>query len=226
MTPPSDLRAQDRTQHHLPTAWHALGAIVAPWLRSPGRRLFRPPRIMKSAPAVTVGFREATGGGSASGDGITANGYVVARTKASVSKARSGRFRGIGVTEGSRVKTGDVIGSASRIAEHAAAGRERAGEREPVRGPARAGEGELKCFAVAARGQTSRPSPRSRPRRRASKCSRRSSPARAAQARTRRGNPPTRASSRRSRAPCCGRRGRRDRNAVVRRRRAHAHWRS
>lgn len=58
---------------------------------------------------VRVGTIEATGGGSASAEGISANGYVVARTKASVSSKILGRLAWIGVTEGSRVRTGDVI---------------------------------------------------------------------------------------------------------------------
>ena len=58
---------------------------------------------------VTAGTAEATGGGSASGAGISANGYVVARTKASVSSKILGRLAWVGITEGSRVRTGDVI---------------------------------------------------------------------------------------------------------------------
>jgi RND family efflux transporter MFP subunit len=58
---------------------------------------------------VTLGTAEATGGGSVSGDGISANGYVVARTKASVSSKILGRLAWIGVTEGTRVRTGEVI---------------------------------------------------------------------------------------------------------------------
>lgn len=59
--------------------------------------------------AVSVGTAEATGGGTASGDGISANGYVVARTKASVSSKILGRLAWIGVTEGSKLRTGEVI---------------------------------------------------------------------------------------------------------------------
>lgn len=67
-------------------------------------------RIVAGGPrAVTVGSAEATGGGSVSGDGISANGYVVARTKASVSSKILGRLAWIGVTEGSRVGAGDII---------------------------------------------------------------------------------------------------------------------
>jgi RND family efflux transporter MFP subunit len=58
---------------------------------------------------VKVASAEATGGGSASGEGITANGYVVARTKASVSAKILGRMASLGVTEGSEVREGTVI---------------------------------------------------------------------------------------------------------------------
>ena len=58
---------------------------------------------------VRVGQAEATGGGMASRAGISANGYVVARTKASVSSKILGRLAWIGVTEGSRVKPGETI---------------------------------------------------------------------------------------------------------------------
>ena len=49
--------------------------------------------------------------GSSGGDSslLNANGYVVARTKASVSSKVLGRLAWIGVTEGSHVRTGEVI---------------------------------------------------------------------------------------------------------------------
>src|SRR5262249_28421427 len=59
--------------------------------------------------AVTLGAAEATGGGSASGAGISANGYVVARTKASVSSKILGRLAWVGVTEGSQVRANQII---------------------------------------------------------------------------------------------------------------------
>jgi RND family efflux transporter MFP subunit len=62
-----------------------------------------------AAPTVAVGTAEATGGGSATGAGISANGYVVARTKASVSSKILGRLAWIGVTEGSELRAGEVI---------------------------------------------------------------------------------------------------------------------
>lgn len=66
-------------------------------------------RLAPAGPAVRVGLAEATGGGSATGAGISANGYVVARTKASVSSKILGRLAWIGVTEGSRLREGEVI---------------------------------------------------------------------------------------------------------------------
>lgn len=66
-------------------------------------------RLAPAGPAVRVGLAEATGGGSATGAGISANGYVVARTKASVSSKILGRLAWIGVTEGSRLREGEII---------------------------------------------------------------------------------------------------------------------
>jgi RND family efflux transporter MFP subunit len=62
-----------------------------------------------SAITVSVGAAEATGGGNATGAGISANGYVVARTKASVSSKILGRLAWVGVTEGSQVKENEII---------------------------------------------------------------------------------------------------------------------
>ncbi len=82
----------------LASAGVVLLAAVLGWAFLSGRPL-----------AVQVGLAEATGGGSATGAGISANGYVVARTKASVSSKILGRLTWIGATEGSRVKKGQVI---------------------------------------------------------------------------------------------------------------------
>src|SRR5437867_7347252 len=67
------------------------------------------------ATEVHVATVAATGGGSASVQGISANGYVVARTKASVSAKIPGRMEYLGVHEGSEVKQGEVI---ARIEAH------------------------------------------------------------------------------------------------------------
>jgi len=60
---------------------------------------------------VTVGLAQVVGGRSESSLGITANGYVVARTQASVSSKISGRLAYLGVEEGSVVRRGEVIAS-------------------------------------------------------------------------------------------------------------------
>jgi HlyD family secretion protein len=49
------------------------------------------------------------GGGGSRGASVTANGYVVARTRASVSSKVPGRLAYLGVTEGSYVRRGQVI---------------------------------------------------------------------------------------------------------------------
>ncbi len=79
--------------------------------------------VLAAAFVVTVYFfaRQASGatvrvatvsvsGGGAAGSGITANGYVVARTRASVSSRISGRLATLTVEEGSVVRAGQVMG--------------------------------------------------------------------------------------------------------------------
>ncbi len=58
--------------------------------------------------AVEVARVEVSGGGGGS-VGITANGYVVARTRASVSSRVTGRLARLVVEEGSRVRKGDIM---------------------------------------------------------------------------------------------------------------------
>src|SRR3990170_2413441 len=60
---------------------------------------------------VEVAVVEAQGGGGVAGGAtaVTANGYVVARTRASVSSKVPGRLAFLGVSEGSFVRRGDVI---------------------------------------------------------------------------------------------------------------------
>src|SRR5580765_3887790 len=70
----------------------AIAAVVA-WL-------FLAPR----APQVRGALAGAPGGGTLSSAGISANGYVVARTKASVSEKTAGRVEYVGLAEGTRVK--------------------------------------------------------------------------------------------------------------------------
>lgn len=62
------------------------------------------------APEVTVATVLATGGApGANGSGISANGYVVARTRASVSAKIMGRLTRLDVAEGSLVKKGEIL---------------------------------------------------------------------------------------------------------------------
>lgn len=98
----------------------ALGLVVAvaAWLALRGG----------GATAVRVATAEATGGGSATGEGITANGYVVARTKASVSSKILGRLSWIGVTEGSHVRRDEIIARLESADVEAAATAARANE--------------------------------------------------------------------------------------------------
>src|SRR6478609_9429762 len=65
----------------------------------------------RSVPMVQVVTATAGAGGAAVGGAttVTANGYVVARTKASVSAKTAGRLAYLGVSEGSYVKRGNVI---------------------------------------------------------------------------------------------------------------------
>jgi RND family efflux transporter MFP subunit len=59
--------------------------------------------------AVTVAVAAVTGGAGDQGAVITANGYVVARTQASVSSRITGRLEYLGVEEGSVVRRGEVL---------------------------------------------------------------------------------------------------------------------
>ena len=59
--------------------------------------------------AVKIARAEVVGGGAAGSVGITANGYVVARTRASVSSRISGRLASLWVEEGSVVRRGQVL---------------------------------------------------------------------------------------------------------------------
>jgi RND family efflux transporter MFP subunit len=65
--------------------------------------------MLRSRPLeVPVGEAIATGG-TVAGGGISANGYVVAQTKASVSAKVPGRLAYLGASEGSKVRRGQVI---------------------------------------------------------------------------------------------------------------------
>jgi RND family efflux transporter MFP subunit len=80
-----------------------IGTVVIVLLAVAGLVLrSRPPQVE----AVTVAV---TGGAGAAGEGITANGYVVARTKASVAARIAGQLEYLGVGEGSRLRRGEVL---------------------------------------------------------------------------------------------------------------------
>ena len=67
-------------------------------------------RAVPTAQVVTVAASTSSGGGASAGaTSVTANGYVAARTKASVSAKIAGRLAYLGVSEGSVVRRGDVI---------------------------------------------------------------------------------------------------------------------
>jgi RND family efflux transporter MFP subunit len=61
------------------------------------------------APVVRVAAATVVGGGASGSSGVIANGYVVARTQASVSAKLPGRLAYLGVSEGSHVIEGQVI---------------------------------------------------------------------------------------------------------------------
>jgi RND family efflux transporter MFP subunit len=67
-------------------------------------------RAVPTAQVATAAVSGAGGAGAAGGaTSVTANGYVVARTKASVSAKTAGRLAYLGVSEGSYVNRGQVI---------------------------------------------------------------------------------------------------------------------
>ncbi|HEX6938662.1 MAG TPA: efflux RND transporter periplasmic adaptor subunit [Longimicrobiales bacterium] len=72
--------------------------------------------------------RAAVRGGGGAGGGLTANGYVVARTKASVSSKVAGRLAYLGVEEGDYVEAGTVL-ARLEAAEYEAAVRQAVAER-------------------------------------------------------------------------------------------------
>lgn len=66
-------------------------------------------RSVPTVQVVTVSASSASGPQAAGATSVTANGYVVARTKASVSAKIPGRLAVLNVTEGSFVRNGEVI---------------------------------------------------------------------------------------------------------------------
>ena len=96
--PPSGRPGRGRALAWVAGLLLALGAAAWLLLASPGR-----------ATAVHAATVNATGGGSASSAGISANGYVVARTRASVSAKMLGRLSSLKVHEGSFLRQNDII---------------------------------------------------------------------------------------------------------------------
>jgi len=78
--------------------------------------------LVRPALKVEVGTAEASGGGVPAAEGISANGYVVARTKASVSAKIAGRMEYLGVHEGSTVRRGEIIARLESADARAAVG--------------------------------------------------------------------------------------------------------
>ncbi len=71
--------------------------------------MFMRARNVPLAQVVTVSASSSASGPAAGATSVTANGYVVARTKASVSAKIAGRLAYLSVSEGSIVRRGDVI---------------------------------------------------------------------------------------------------------------------
>jgi HlyD family secretion protein len=66
-------------------------------------------RDVPTVQVVTASASSSSGGATSGATSVTANGYVVARTKASVSAKTAGRLAYLGVSEGSYVRRGNVI---------------------------------------------------------------------------------------------------------------------
>lgn len=66
-------------------------------------------RAVPTVQVVTATLNGTSGSPAAGATSVTANGYVVARTKASVSAKTAGRLTYLGVSEGSYVRRGNVI---------------------------------------------------------------------------------------------------------------------
>jgi RND family efflux transporter MFP subunit len=83
----------------------ALAALVLLGGATLALRARRATPVEVAVAASTAG----TAGGAAAGTSVTANGYVVARTRASVSAKLAGRIADLRVSEGSTLRAGDVI---------------------------------------------------------------------------------------------------------------------
>jgi HlyD family secretion protein len=96
--PPPGVRRAVRWSAYLAIAAIAVVILVIALARGGG------------GPTVQVAVAELRGGGAGASSGVTANGYVVARTQASVSSRITGRLEYLGVEEGSVVSRGAIIG--------------------------------------------------------------------------------------------------------------------
>jgi HlyD family secretion protein len=80
-------------------------AVVVAVIAIAGFIAFRPRPVSVEVASVSM----SGGSGRVTGEGISANGYVVARTKASVSAKIAGQLVYLGVHEGSHVRTGQIL---------------------------------------------------------------------------------------------------------------------
>jgi multidrug efflux pump subunit AcrA (membrane-fusion protein) len=105
-TPPAPVRRALRRNLVIFGAAFAVVAATAFTLKA---------RTVPTVQVVAATASGGSGGGSAAGvTTVTANGYVVARTKASVSAKTAGRLAYLSVSEGSYVRRGAVIARTSR----------------------------------------------------------------------------------------------------------------
>ena len=111
-TPPPDLsrlRIDRTTPPASPTGRPAAAMVIGVAILAVIVAIVVWPRLSPGGLEVQVVTASATGGTVTSGAGISASGYVVARTKASVSAKVPGRLAYLGVSEGSVVRRGEVI---------------------------------------------------------------------------------------------------------------------
>lgn len=109
-TPPTDLSRLriDRDRPSAPRGRGRLGVLIALGVVTLAWVVLMASRGRASAEVKTAmaEFQSAGAGGATQ---VTASGYVVARTKASISSKIAGRLDYLGVTEGQQVAKGDVI---------------------------------------------------------------------------------------------------------------------
>ena len=104
-TPPGVKRALIRNAIFALVVFGAIGAVLL-YVRD--RAVVQVQTIVATA-STDPGGRRGKSGGPTAATSVTANGYVVARTRASVSSKVPGRLAYLGVSEGSSVSNGEVI---------------------------------------------------------------------------------------------------------------------